>query len=63
MLLKRIVQEHDYYQCQNGQRRKNYKLPIALEFFAENFQKHYSTIWKTSNIQQPFLPSRFLTKT
>ncbi|CAF1595404.1 unnamed protein product [Rotaria magnacalcarata] len=63
ILLKRIVQEHDYYQCLNKQRKETYKQPIALEFFAENFQKHYSTFWKTSNIQQPFLPSRFHTKT
>ncbi|CAF2075938.1 unnamed protein product, partial [Rotaria magnacalcarata] len=63
ILLKRIVQEHDNYQRLNKQRKETYKLPIALKFFAKNFQKHYSTFWKTSNIQQPFLPSRFHTKT
>jgi hypothetical protein len=62
-LINRIVYEHDQsQQRQSSQPKTKYKLPISIQFFAENFQKHYSTLWKTSNIQQPFLPSRLQTK-
>lgn len=53
-LIDRIIEEH------NDQKRKSiteYKLPIALKFLAENFQQHYSKLWKTAKIKQPFLPS------
>jgi len=61
-LINRIVYEHNKKQRQSSQPKTKYKLSISLQFFAENFQKHYSTLWKTSNIQQPFLPSRLPTK-
>ena len=55
-LINKIDEEH-----QNGSKNKNnYKLPNPLIFFAENFQQHYSKLWKNSNIQIPFLPSLFL---
>ncbi|CAF1418983.1 unnamed protein product, partial [Adineta ricciae] len=53
-LIDRIIEEH------NVQKQKSiagYKLPIALKFLAENFQQHYSKLWKTAKIKQPFLPS------
>ena len=53
-LIDRIVEEH------NVQKQKSiaeYKLPIALKFLAENFQQHYSKLWKTAKIKQSFLPS------
>jgi hypothetical protein len=52
-LIKKSDEEH-----QNSSKNKNdYKLPNPLIFFAENFQQHYSKLWKNSNIQIPFLPS------
>jgi hypothetical protein len=52
-LIDRIVEEHN-----NGPTTKTeYKLPLALGFFADHFQQHYSKLWKTANIQHAFLPS------
>ncbi|CAF3997273.1 unnamed protein product [Rotaria sp. Silwood2] len=59
-LIDRIIEEH------NEQKKKfinEYKLPIALKFFAENFQQHYSKLWKTAKIKRPFLPSLSPSKT
>ncbi|CAF4020170.1 unnamed protein product [Rotaria sordida] len=51
-LINRIIQEHNSMKS-----RTDYEIPLSLEFLAKNFQIHYSTLWHTSNIQQPFLPS------
>ncbi|CAF1417698.1 unnamed protein product [Adineta steineri] len=59
-LINRIIEEH------NEQKNKSihdYKIPIALKFLAENFQQHYSKLWKTAKIKQPFLPSYSSSKT
>lgn len=53
-LIDRVIEEH------NEQMKKlkgEYKLPIALGFLAENFQQHYSKLWKTAKIKRPFFPS------
>ncbi|CAF1432853.1 unnamed protein product [Rotaria sordida] len=59
-LIDRIIEEH------NEQKKKSineYKLPIGLKFLAENFQQHYSKLWKTAKIKRPFLPSLSPSKT
>ncbi|UJR29713.1 hypothetical protein I4U23_017262 [Adineta vaga] len=52
-LISRINQEHS----ETKQILNEYQIPLALKFFAENFQSFYSKIWKNSNIKIPFLPS------
>ncbi|CAF4927120.1 unnamed protein product, partial [Rotaria sp. Silwood1] len=52
-LLNRIDQEHQY----GSKKISNYQLPKSLIFFAENFQEHYSKVWKKSDIEKFFLPS------
>jgi hypothetical protein len=59
-LIDRIIEEH------NDQKKKvihDYQLPIALGFLAENYQQHYSKLWKTAKIKRPFLPSSSTSKT
>ncbi|CAM4809029.1 unnamed protein product [Rotaria magnacalcarata] len=59
-LIDRIIEEH------NEQKKKSndeYRLPKALRFLAENFQQHYSKLWKTAKIKRPFLPSYSSSKT
>jgi hypothetical protein len=59
-LIDRISEEH------NEQKKKplqEYKSPIALRFLAENFQQHYSKLWKAAKIKQAFLPSYSPSKT
>ncbi|CAF3810008.1 unnamed protein product [Rotaria sp. Silwood1] len=59
-LIDRIIEEHNE---QKKESNKEYKLPIALKFLAENFQQHYSKLWKAAKIKRPFLPSISLSKT
>ena len=59
-LIDRIIEEHNE---QRKQQRSEYKLPIALEFLAENFQQYYSKLWKTTKIKRAFLPSYSPSKT
>jgi len=54
LLIDRIIEEHNE---QKKKSNKEYKLPIALGFLAENFQQYYSKLWKTAKIKRPFLPS------
>ncbi|CAF2972551.1 unnamed protein product [Rotaria sp. Silwood2] len=61
-LMDRIIEEHDSTQRSYMRTKKSYRLPIALQFFAKNFQKHYFTLWETSNPKQAFLPSRLPTE-
>ncbi len=57
-LIDRIVLEHDKQQLKT---KKEYKLPLALHFFAEKFVQHYSNLSKTETIKRAFLPSYYLT--
>ncbi|CAF4077045.1 unnamed protein product, partial [Rotaria sordida] len=59
-LIDRIIEEHN---DQKKELNNEYKLPIALKFLAENFQQHYSKLWKTTKIKRPFLPSILPSKT
>ncbi|CAF1384942.1 unnamed protein product, partial [Rotaria sordida] len=59
-LIDRIIEEHNE---QKKELNNEYKLPIALKFLAENFQQHYSKLWKTTKIKRPFLPSILPSKT
>jgi hypothetical protein len=52
-LIDRIVHEHNH----QSKLRSEYKVPLALRFFVENFQRHYSKSWKNANIKASFLPS------
>ena len=52
-LIGRIQQEHD----KQSKKINEYKIPVALTFFAEHFQQHYSKLWKDAQIKVPFLPS------
>ena len=54
-LIDRIGEEHQ-------KQGKEYSLPLALRFFAENYQQFYSKLWKTAKIKRPFLPSSSPTK-
>lgn len=54
VLVDRIIEEHTQQQRMNVD---EYKIPRALEFLAENFQQHYSKLWKTAKIKRAFLPS------
>ncbi|CAF1429414.1 unnamed protein product [Rotaria sordida] len=58
-LIDRIIEEHNE---QKKELNNEYKLPIVLKFLAENFQQHYSKLWKTAKIKRPFLPSILLLK-
>jgi hypothetical protein len=57
ILIDRIIEEHTV------QLTNEYKLPIALRFFAENYQQYYSKLWKTAKIKRPFLPCYSPSKT
>lgn len=59
-LVDRIIEEHNE---QMKRSNSEYKLPIALRFLAENFQQHYSKLWKTAKIKRAFLPSYSPSKT
>lgn len=54
-LIERISEEHQ-------KKNKEYTIPLALRFFAEHYQQHYSKLWKTAKIKRPFLPSYSPTK-
>ncbi|CAF2065382.1 unnamed protein product [Rotaria magnacalcarata] len=58
-LIDQIIMEHEE---QNSPTTETYQIPVALKFVAENFIKHYSNQWNTTDIKQPFLPSYFAIK-
>lgn len=57
-LIDRIVTEHQ----QTSTIIKEYELPIALSFLANNFRKHYITLWNMERNHQAFLPCYYSTK-
>ncbi|UJR18092.1 hypothetical protein I4U23_004992 [Adineta vaga] len=57
ILIEQIIEEHNI-EKQNQNTQGKYKIPLALTFFAENFEQYYYNSWKLDTIRQyRFLPS------
>ncbi|CAF1416514.1 unnamed protein product, partial [Didymodactylos carnosus] len=62
-LIERIIQEHDE-QRKKQNTNEEYKIPLALHFFVDKFQRYYYCVWKTGSFKQHrFFPSNPLGKT
>ncbi|CAF1691736.1 unnamed protein product, partial [Adineta ricciae] len=62
-LVERIIEEHNTGK-QKSSTGEKYKISLGLIFFAEKFERHYHSEWRTSTVRgYNFLPSNVPGKT